>query len=109
VQHEKDRWLPQDLHDRVIADAIKINKALNYDMNSVEFAIRDGVPYAIDFTNPAPDMHIEHLGQRYFDISVDWMVEFSVECAKSGRSSRDTYAWMKHVRPVDKVRFEAPR
>jgi len=109
VQHEGDRWLPKDLHDRVIEDAIKINKALNYDMNSVEFAIRDGVPYAIDFTNPAPDMHIEHLGQRYFDIAVDWMVEFSVECAKGRRSSRDTYAWMKHVRPVDKVRFEAVR
>lgn len=107
VLRDEDRWLPEDLHRRVIEDAIKINRALGYDMNSVEFAIRDGVPYAIDFTNPAPDMHIEHLGERYFNICVDWMVEFSVACARGQRSTRDGYAWMKHVRAdVEKVRFE---
>jgi hypothetical protein len=52
--------------------------ALGYDMNSVEFAVRDGVPYAIDFTNPAPDMHIENITEKYFDIVVDWMVDFAV-------------------------------
>jgi glutathione synthase/RimK-type ligase-like ATP-grasp enzyme len=93
VQHDKEQWLPKELHDRVIEDAIKINRALGYDMNSVEFAIRDGIPYAIDFTNPAPDMHIEHLGKRYFDISVDWMVEFSVSCARGQKGTRDDYRW----------------
>lgn len=95
VPHEDESWLPKDLYDRVVSDARKINHALGYDMNSVEFAMRDGVPYAIDFTNPAPDMHIEHLGQRYFDICIDWMVEFSVKCAKEGRRSRDAYPWAK--------------
>ena len=28
---------------------------LGYDFNTVELALRDGVPYAIDFCNPAPD------------------------------------------------------
>ncbi|MCC6558432.1 MAG: hypothetical protein IT372_36300 [Polyangiaceae bacterium] len=108
VQREEDRWLPQDLHDRIIQDSIKINDALNYDMNSVEFAIRDGVPYAIDFTNPAPDMHIEHLGPRYFDLAVGGMVDFAVQVAKEGRRTRDVYAWSQKVQPdVPKVRFGA--
>src|SRR4029078_7806830 len=55
------RWLPTPLHNRVIEDSHKINLALGYDMNSVEFAIKDGIPYAIDFTNPAPDMHIDSI------------------------------------------------
>ena len=100
VEHDEEQWLPRELHDRVIRDAIEINRALGYDMNSVEFAIKDGVPYAIDFTNPAPDMHIEHLGQRYFDICVDWMVQLSVDCARGQRRTRDRYAWSQLVPSV---------
>jgi hypothetical protein len=95
ILHEDESWLPEELLDRVLGDSVKINQALGYDMNSVEFAIRDGVPYAIDFTNPAPDMHIEHLGQRYFDLSIDWMVDFAVKAAKEGMKTRDVYAWSK--------------
>ncbi|EYF00575.1 ATP-grasp domain-containing protein [Chondromyces apiculatus] len=108
VGREEDRWLPQDLHDRVLNDAITINKALRYDMNSVEFAVKDGVPYAIDFTNPAPDMHIEHLGERYFNIAIDWMVEFAAAAAKEGRRTRDNYAWAKLLNnDLEKVRLGA--
>jgi hypothetical protein len=34
---------------------IEACKGLGYDFNTVEFAVRDGIPYAIDFGNPAPD------------------------------------------------------
>jgi glutathione synthase/RimK-type ligase-like ATP-grasp enzyme len=91
IWHEDESWLPKELHERVIHDAIKINRALGYDMNSVEFAVRDGVPYAIDFTNPAPDMAIEHLGERYFDIAVDWMAGFAVRSAKEGKRTLSRY------------------
>ena len=50
---------------------IKLNTALGYDFNTVEFAVRDGVPYAIDFCNPAPDADINSVGQDNFD----WIVE----------------------------------
>lgn len=98
VEHEKYDWMPKELHDRVISDAQKLNHALGYDMNSVEFAVRDGVPYAIDFTNPAPDMHIEHLGQKYFDIAVDWMVELATTAAKDPQKTMvETYRWAKYA------------
>ena len=79
---KKGKFLPPALEKRIIDDAYKINEALGYDMNSVEFAVRDGVPYAIDFTNPAPDMYRWSLGDPYFDIVVDEMVRFSVKAAK---------------------------
>jgi hypothetical protein len=34
-------------------------------LNTVEFAIKDGVPYAIDFMNPAPDAELASVGEFY--------------------------------------------
>jgi len=99
VYNEKEKWLPPALHDRIVGDCIKINESLGYDMNSVEFAIKDGVPYAIDFTNPAPDMHIDSILEPYFEISVDWMVDFCVKTAKGQRGTRDDYRWAKLLLP----------
>ena len=78
---------------------MKLNTALGYDMNSVEFAIKDGVPYAIDFTNPAPDMHVDSILPAYFEICVDWMVDFCVKTAKGQRGTRDDYRWAKLLDP----------
>jgi hypothetical protein len=36
----------------MVGDALKLCRALGYDLNTVEFAVEDGVPYAIDFMNP---------------------------------------------------------
>ena len=94
-----ERWLPKDLHDRVMSDAVKLNHALGYDMNSVEFAIKDGVPYAIDFTNPAPDMHIDSILEPHFHVVVDWMVDFCVKQALGQAGTRDDYRWSKLLDP----------
>jgi hypothetical protein len=78
-------FMSAELGKRIIDDAMKINLALGYDMNSVEFAVRDGIPYAIDFTNPAPDMNVETLGEHYFWIIVDRMADLAIKVAKEGR------------------------
>ena len=100
---QKGRFLEPALEKRIIEDAYKINEALGYDMNSVEFAIKDGIPYAIDFTNPAPDMYRWSLGDPYFDIVVDEMVRFAMKVAKErperrgliagGADGRHQYVW----------------
>jgi glutathione synthase/RimK-type ligase-like ATP-grasp enzyme len=53
-----DDYLSPELHARVEKDVKTICEALGYDLNTVEFAIKDGVPYAIDFMNPAPDAEL---------------------------------------------------
>ena len=50
---------------------LRINKYLGYDFNTVELAVRDGVPYAIDFCNPAPDAERTSVGEENFE----WVVE----------------------------------
>lgn len=86
-------YLAPALHDRVVRDCRTIVGALGYDMNSIEFAIRDGIPYAIDFMNPAPDMDIYSLKPRYFEWVVTGMADLVIRLAQSGRRQRDELRW----------------
>ncbi len=72
-----------------------ICKAFGYDMNTCEFAIHDGVPYAIDFMNPAPDMDVNSLGKNHFDWMVQTMADVMIKLAKSKQETRKNYAWGK--------------
>ena len=58
-------YLSGELAARVAQDVLTLNRALGYDINTVEFAIKDDVPYAIDFMNPAPDAELASVGEFY--------------------------------------------
>jgi hypothetical protein len=77
--------LTPELGRRVVDDSLKLVRALGYDMNSVEWAVRDGVPYAIDFMNPAPDMDVNSLTPLYFDWAVQHMADMAIRLAKDPR------------------------
>jgi hypothetical protein len=68
-------------------DARTLCRALGYDMNTVEFAIRDGVPYAIDFMNSAPDFDVSSLGPENFEWVVDRMADLVIRLAKAEKAS----------------------
>jgi hypothetical protein len=74
-------YLPSDLHDRIARDALTLCRVLGYDMNTVEFAVRGGIPYAIDFMNPAPDMDINSLTPTYFEWVVEHMADLAIRLA----------------------------
>ena len=84
---EDESYLDSGLKKRIIDDSLKLVRALGYDMNSVEFAVRDGVPYAIDFMNPAPDMDINSLTQPFFDWTVKHMADMAIKMAKVPRQA----------------------
>ncbi len=77
--------LTPELGSKIVRDARALCHALGYDMNSMEFAIRDGVPYAIDFMNPAPDMDIYSLTPTYFEWVVEHMADMAVRMATQVR------------------------
>src|SRR5205807_10614018 len=58
-------YLTAELAERVASDVRTLNRALGYDINTVEFAIKNGIPYAIDFMNPAPDAELISVGESY--------------------------------------------
>ena len=68
-------------------------RALGYDMNSIEFAVRGGVPYAIHFMNPAPDMDIYSLTPHYFEWAVQKMADMAIRLAKAPRRQAADLRW----------------
>ena len=78
---------------RIEDDCITLCRALGYDMNTVEFAVRDGIPYAIDFMNPAPDAELSSVGQENFEWVVETLAGYAIEEAKKGRREPTEYRW----------------
>jgi len=79
-----------ELHQRIVDDCLKLVRAFDYDMNTVEFAVRDGIPYAIDFMNPAPDMDVNSLGFEFHRWCVERMADMCIRLAKEpGRQLRE--------------------
>jgi hypothetical protein len=67
--------------------------ALGYDFNTVEMAVRDGVPYAIDFCNPAPDAEVKSVGQENFDWVVEHAAKMAVEQATTQKPGKNNLTW----------------
>lgn len=81
--------LLKTVHDYVL----KLNLALGYDFNTVEMAVRDGIPYAIDFCNPAPDADVASVGQDNFDWVVEHAAKMAVERAQAQKPGQDNLTW----------------
>lgn len=77
---------------------LKINKYLGYDFNTVELAVRDGVPYAIDFCNPAPDADVNSVGAENFEWVVETAATYAIEKALAQKEGEDNLTWGEYVR-----------
>jgi len=91
--HVEHAHMSSELGDRVVSDSRRLVQALGYDMNSMEWAVRDGVPYAIDFMNPAPDMDVNSLTPHYFEWVVKNMADMAIGLAKNPRPQRAPLRW----------------
>jgi len=77
---------------------LTINRYLGYDFNTVELAVRDGVPYAIDFCNPAPDADRASVGEENFEWVVETAAQFAIEKALAQESEKDNLTWGEYVK-----------
>ncbi len=77
---------------------LRLNQYLGYDFNTVELALRDGVPYAIDFCNPAPDAEVKSVGAENFEWVVETMATYAIERAMEQKDGVDNLTWGEYVR-----------
>lgn len=103
-----DDYLSPELHARVEKDVITICKALGYDLNTVEFAIKDGIPYAIDFMNPAPDAELASVGEQNHNWIVDSMTDFVIK-KLSSEPAQSEYRWSAMLNPAQEVKKTAKK
>ena len=77
---------------------LRINNYLGYDFNTVELAVRDGVPYAIDFCNPAPDADRDSVGEENFEWVVETSANYAIERALAQNNETDNLTWGEYVK-----------
>ncbi|MBV9280054.1 MAG: hypothetical protein JOZ41_08240 [Chloroflexi bacterium] len=88
-----ENYLGPNLRARIVHDAQLLNEALGFDMNTVEFAIRGGIPYAIDFLNPACDFDRFSIREYYFEWVLETMSDFVIARARSSDTQGKGYPW----------------
>jgi hypothetical protein len=106
--HVEHQHLSPELGARIVADSLTLCRALGYDMNSMEWAIRDGVPYAIDFMNPAPDMDVYSLTPHYFEWAVTHMADMAIRLAKNPRPQLRELRWSTFLQSDRGPGLDAP-
>ena len=88
------------LRDRIVKDSLTLCRALGYDLNTVEFAVEGGIPYAIDFMNPAPDADINSVGAENFEWVVQAVAEMAVKKALSDENPARELRWASFLRGI---------
>ncbi|HTO94577.1 MAG TPA: hypothetical protein VMM80_09375 [Bacteroidota bacterium] len=86
------------LESRIREDCLTLNRALGYDLNTVEFAVRGGVPYAIDFLNPAPDADYHSVGPDNFAWVVDAVASMAIARVTGGGGVPREYRWAEFLK-----------
>jgi predicted flap endonuclease-1-like 5' DNA nuclease len=77
---------------------LMLNHALGYDFNTVEFGVMNGVPYAIDFCNPAPDAELTSVGKANFDWIVENSANYAIERALAHKDGQDNLTWGTYIK-----------
>ncbi len=100
---------PKKLLKRVEQDALTLCRALGYDLNTVEFAVEDGVPYAIDFMNPAPDADLHSVGRESFEWIVDRVAKLAVKKAKASDRFDPQMHWSRFLSSPETAKKHAKK
>ncbi len=89
--------IEKNLYAKLEKAVLDLNQWLGYDLNTVELAMRDGVPYAIDFCNPAPDADIHSVGEDNFEWIVEAVANMAIRKAKAHVPGKNNLTWGKFV------------
>ena len=85
--------IPPAMYERLHGDCLKLMGALGYDFGTLEFAMRDGIPYAIDFLNPAPDAAVESVGPENFEWVLEHATKWLIERVAQEPDPITDYHW----------------
>ena len=98
LRYAAEHKVPASLIKKMEDFVIRLNEALGYDFNTVEFAIRDGVPLAIDFCNPAPDADRNSVGEENFEWVVETAATYAIERAQAHQDGKNNLTWGTFVK-----------
>lgn len=89
--------VPDAIGEQIRHACLQLCGALGYDINSVEFAVHEGVPYAIDFLNPVPEADLQTIGPENFEWLVDAVARLAIDQARLGPLHSSELRWMRFL------------
>ncbi len=92
--------IEKSLMEKLNKSITTISNALGYDFNTIELAVRDGIPYAIDFCNPAPDAEKTSVGEENFNWIVEAAANMAIRRAKSHKKGQNNLTWGSFVKSL---------
>lgn len=98
LRYVSDKHPSPEMENMLTDYVLRLNNALGYDFNTVEFAVRDGIPYAIDFCNPAPDADVHSVGQENFEWVVEHAAKYAIERAQQHKEGQMNLTWGDFVK-----------
>jgi hypothetical protein len=90
--------IDKKLMDKINAALTIISNSLGYDFNTIELAVRDGIPYAIDFCNPAPDADKNSVGEANFEWIVEAAANMAIRRAKVHKARQNNLTWGSFIK-----------
>ena len=94
--------IDKSMMEKILHAVLTINNALGYDFNTVELAVRDGIPYAIDFCNPAPDADKNSVGEENFEWIVETAANMAIRRAKEHKPGQNNLTWGSFIKTFSK-------
>ncbi len=98
LRYQADFKPSEKRHKEMEDIVLRICRYLGYDFNTVELAVRDGVPYAIDFCNPAPDADLASVGEENFEWVVETAATYAIERAQAQKAGEDNLTWGEYLK-----------
>ncbi|MCX8174120.1 MAG: hypothetical protein N3F63_05920 [Thermoplasmata archaeon] len=86
-----DEFLSAEMREKIAEICVKLNTVLDYDINTVEVGIADGIPYLIDFSNYVPEIKTYNLPKEYYRWIVEKIAEMIAEYAKTMPRNRNMF------------------
>jgi predicted flap endonuclease-1-like 5' DNA nuclease len=108
LRYQAGRGIDPEMEATLRDYVLRLCNGLGYDFNTVELAVKDGIPYAIDFCNPAPDADINSVGPENFEWVVETMANYTIEKAKAQVDGQDNLMWGSFITDSVLSKFKAP-
>jgi hypothetical protein len=80
-----------DLAEEIIASALAITKAYGYDINMIEYILRDDQFYVINGTNPAPVLDRQLMTEQQFSWAVSETISLAIKRIEEPLSQRSMF------------------
>ena len=108
LRYQAGRGIDPEMEATLRDYVLRLCNGLGYDFNTVELAVKDGIPYAIDFCNPAPDADINSVGEENFEWVVETMANYAIGKAQTQVDGQDNLMWGSFITDSVLSKFKAP-